>query len=144
MLARFRPAVKDIGDCLGQRLGGEEVDQKRVWKAPVGLEVARDIGDDRIITGQGPASLRERKLRVHIRPYGAGVDAFVHDVQERLTAAISFRMARAQGMATANGTKPSSRNLEPGWPYYFVALCIIVVALDSYQPIERISTLLRL
>jgi len=46
-------------------------------------------------------------------------------------AAISFRIARVPGQSDASGTKPV-RELEPRWPYYFIALCVIVIALDSF------------
>lgn len=47
-------------------------------------------------------------------------------------AAICFRVARIQETTGRNGTTPISTTLEPLWPYYFVALCIILAALDTF------------
>ena len=48
-------------------------------------------------------------------------------------AAISFRMGRREGgLADTIEAKPMRAELEPRWPYYFVALCIIVAVLDSF------------
>ena len=47
-------------------------------------------------------------------------------------AAISFRAVRAQGISDASRTKGFMGELEPLWPYYFIACCIIVSAIDSF------------